>query len=154
MILIAKASDQTRQRGHTPSTCVCVCVFFTLFFSCSHHVQQGGQVAGPLPPTGTVLEVLHCFASKFYVVQSSIVCLLLIWWWCRGATTRKGAARGREGRWRPGGKRGVRGGEAVGRRVSKGGSSGLWMKRHLKVGRYCCTTVLSGVLYRKVSPQV
>lgn len=52
------------------------------------------------------------------------------------AARRGGGGRDRQGRWRPGGKRGtaIRG-DVIGERVSKGGSSGLWMKRHLKVGR-------------------
>ena len=32
MILVTKTSDQTRQRGHTLSTCVCVCVCVCVFF--------------------------------------------------------------------------------------------------------------------------
>ena len=74
MILVTKTSDQTRQRGHTLSTCinltcvcVCVCVFSSLSFWTSIDVPAG--VTQEEGNTGFSIHLLSAVLALIFLAR-------------------------------------------------------------------------------------
>ena len=68
MILVTKTSDQTRQRGHTLSTCVCVCVFFPFILDTSSLEVPAG-VTQEEGHTGFLIHLLSAVRALIFLAR-------------------------------------------------------------------------------------
>ena len=77
MILVTKTSDQTRQRGHTLSTCtnltlcvcVCVCVFSSHSFWTSSSLDVPAGVTQKEGHTGSPIHVLSAVRAIIFLAR-------------------------------------------------------------------------------------